>query len=818
MSRRVIKFWSVLLSILTIATGCHPLQPHYFFEDGDLSHYLDVATQIEHPDVHEAPLEEAAAAKEPLTLDNFESAERWYLTLEEVLQHTLANSQVMRTAGGRVVQPQRPFTSTIGEKAPATLTRFIGGARGRPVTTYDPALIESGNGFGNESAFQGVGVEAALAEFDATLFGTWEGRRLHRANNAPPGNPAVNTFTNEEQSDFVLGLRKNSATGGTFELRQDTNFRRNRNPVLPTTQALRQFYTADLVASFSHPLLQGAGAQYNRVAGFFGFNEFAARNQTTYDGVVIARIRHDISLAEFEAELQDLTQEVETAYWDLYFAFREFEVRREAFERVAEIWPQIKQGRIREVSGFELDQASSQYFLFRSELETALANLLGCETRLRYLMGISPSDYRLIVPADEPTSAAVHFDWHLILPEALTRRPAVRKQKWLIKRRELELIAARNHLLPRLDVNGSYRFNGSGEDLISSNRSGLQPFQPGSNAFENLTGGELQEWTLGLQLDVPIGFRSALSGVRHQELLLARERALLDDLELEISHQLGDAIRILKSQYLVTRTNLNRRRWAVRETEGIALARERGRPIEFNTLLGAQRREVDAKINYYRSLVDYNLAIMRIHYRKGSLLEYNKVFLAEGPWPKKAYFDALREARKRDSAMFLDYGFTRPKVVSRGPVPQHTGGADLMLPHGAEGYLPQEPQGEPVPAEPTPAEDEQPAEDFPNADQAAVSPSTGIAPQEEQAGPQLLIPGTASRTRPAASYVEEKPARTSSSQDDWIRSRQSPPTGRSARSAEFRARRTEQQHHESFSHQPASESFQPAAVWQGVQR
>jgi hypothetical protein len=70
---------------------------------------------------------------------------------------------------------------------------------------------------------------------------------------------------------------------------------------------------------------------------------------------------------------------------------------------------------------------------------------------------------------------------------------------------------------------------------------------------------------------------------------------------------------------------------------------------------------------------------MRLHYANGSLLEYNGVYLAEGPWPGKAYFDALRRARQRDASTFIDYGFTRPSVISRGPIPQVTG-----TPNGAQ--------------------------------------------------------------------------------------------------------------------------------------
>ena len=60
-----------------------------------------------------------------------------------------------------------------------------------------------------------------------------------------------------------------------------------------------------------------------------------------------------------------------------------------------------------------------------------------------------------------------------------------------------------------------------------------------------------------------------LSGVRHHELLIARERAILQDLELEISHQLGDAVRNLVNNYNLTQTNFNRRVAAEKEVEAV---------------------------------------------------------------------------------------------------------------------------------------------------------------------------------------------------------------------------------------------------------
>ncbi len=67
--------------------------------------------------------------------------------------------------------------------------------------------------------------------------------------------------------------------------------------------------------------------------------------------------------------------------------------------------------------------------------------------------------------------------------------------------------------------------------------------------------------------------------------------------------------------------------------------------VTLDLLLDAQRRLADAAARPdYRSQADYNRNIAQVHLRKGSLLEYNDVYLAEGPWPAKAYFDAHRRA------------------------------------------------------------------------------------------------------------------------------------------------------------------------------
>ena len=64
-----------------------------------------------------------------------------------------------------------------------------------------------------------------------------------------------------------------------------------------------------------------------------------------------------------------------------------------------------------------------------------------------------------------------------------------------------------------------------GDDLITADRRGLDFAAEGSTAWDELTEGNFQEFSFGLQLTPPrIGARKEMAGVRNGELALARER------------------------------------------------------------------------------------------------------------------------------------------------------------------------------------------------------------------------------------------------------------------------------------------------------
>ncbi len=286
---------AVIAACFVLLTGCHPQQPFYFHEDQDLSHYKGMATEIEYPDVESCTLSDVEGALRPFSLQNNQPKEVWDLKLEDAIRNALCNNKVMRSIGGQVQGPPE-FLLRNSQLAP---------------TIYDPALAES-----NPRS----GVEAALSAFD-TQFST----KIYWNKNDEPRNvsPLAWDFMppqlQQDLGTFQAQLQKTTATGGTFYLRHNVRYTRENGVSQDGTKFNdRDFgddWNVNLEAEFRQPLLQGAGVQFNRIAG-------PGAVSGVYNGVMIARIRTDIALADFEAAVRNLVSDVETAYWELYYNYR----------------------------------------------------------------------------------------------------------------------------------------------------------------------------------------------------------------------------------------------------------------------------------------------------------------------------------------------------------------------------------------------------------------------------------------------------------------------------------------------------------------
>ena len=520
-----------------------------------------------------APAESISGLPEaPLTLkrpEDLDAATYRDMTLDEAIRLALENGEVLRKLGGMILtDPERIYTEqTI------------------PLQITDPQS----------------GIEAALSAFDANLyaFGKWQNNDRRYNNQFISG--GANAFK-QDTHDYVLQMSKYTATGAQLAIRSVTDYDANNATGNITPGAWQTQFQAEM----RQPLMQGGGLTFNRIAG-------PGAVPGNYNGVLIAKVNNDLTAAEFRQQLRDYISDVITAYWDLYFAYRSLDSKRDALKLSQATWQSfnaLKNNNRR--TGTDEAMAREQYYRFKSEVNDAISGQLGVQTmerNLRLLIGITITDGILLRPADEPNEAPLVFDWDSIAIEAIQLRSELQQTRLKVKRSQMEVLAAKNFLMPELDLVSTYRIRGLGKRLTGDN-----------SAFRELGSGDYQEYEASVELRMPVGFRQAHAAVRNAQLKVQRQSTLLREQERRILRDLTNDVVECDRAYVQMQTNMNRYLAATDALKGMETNRGNGLPISLEQLLDAQRRASEAQTKYYLSLSQYAISTKNVQYQQGTLL------------------------------------------------------------------------------------------------------------------------------------------------------------------------------------------------------
>lgn len=620
---------SVVISVVVLLCGCHAHQQQQ-------SEYILPSTAVEAPKLCESTCIECEDCLAPNTVSTDVPIEFWDVSLQEVMTIALSNSKVLRDLGGQVL------------RAPESTP-----------TGFEVAISEADPLYGPQGA---------LSAFDAQLQHNTNWQNNDRVFNNETAGLGVNEFQQDLFSS-TTALSKTAATGTKFTAQHQAIFNSNNS----NANIFPNAWDTQVSGTISHPLLQGGSLAFNRIAGPNAQPGFYFSN-----GIVIARINTDISIADFEAGLVQFVRDVETAYWDLWFAYRELETVGAARDKVKSAIAMIKAGLDSgNTIGTQQLTAEMQFHALEDRYQTALSGSVSLgrsvgvyrgERQLRSLLGMPATDGRLMRPADAPVEAKLICDWKEVLNEALLRRVEIRKQGWVIKRREVELVAAKNFTLPRLDLYSTYRVRGFGNDLTG----------PGDDAgrFASASGDfwtfDHQEFEHGVQFSMPLGFRQGYAAVRFAELKLGRERAILAEQKKRVSTELSNTVgeidrthRAIEIAYARLMTALAYEDLIQKQSEATSDG-----PSRVDSRLDAIAQVAEAESQYYFVMSNYAQAIKELHAAKGSLLQLNGVCLSEGAWPSCAYDDAVN-LNSRWPVRKVQKTCQLPAPVSAGPASQH---------------------------------------------------------------------------------------------------------------------------------------------------
>ncbi|MEM6689651.1 MAG: TolC family protein [Planctomycetota bacterium] len=457
------------------------------------------------------------------------------------------------------------------------------------------------------------GPKAALAQFDTQL-----AANLNTANNDRVfNNQILGGATEELVQDLVTSqasATRTTTTGTQFSLNADHLYDNNNR----SQNTFRNYYETQWTASIRQPLLQGAGRNFNLIAG-----PSSQPGLNFSRGLWLANLDVKISQADFQIQLREYVTNLYETYWSLRRRYDQYESLQEAEALARDTWTSIRarnRAGLRGGNAAEEAQARSRYHGYRRQIQAVLSGqgvgdtggLYAIERQLRRLVGMPITDGQLLRPEDSPPMAKFVFDYDSLMARAVIHRAEIRRQDHRLRDQELRLLAAKNFMLPRLDAIGRYRGRGFGDDLTG----GGSRF---ASAYKDLFSLDHQEFEFGMEFAVAAGRRQAKAAVRNAMLQLRREREVTDQVRKEVELQIANAHSEVESAYLAMQISMEQVD-ASRDRLEASMAQFEADKIRIEFLLDAQEELLQARNQFASDSSRYAVSLINVAAKTGTLL------------------------------------------------------------------------------------------------------------------------------------------------------------------------------------------------------
>ncbi len=296
--------------------------------------------------------------------------------------------------------------------------------------------------------------------------------------------------------------------------------------------------------SITQPILRNAGYDYNE------------------SSIVIAQAGEARAEAATQYSILSTLLQAETAYWNLYRAAEILKVQKDIFDYTKKT---LDDTRTQVNAGYG---SISSVYNFEVTLSNSVSRLLSAEDALAIAVRSLKSTIQdpelsldgsvAIVPSTKPVLRTFDFNKTLLVDAAVRNRADLLGLEAAQIERTIEVLAAKNQLLPELDFIGRYNLNGfdaTGRSLPTARRDIFN-----GTAITNPSG-----FSIGVTASVPLGNEAA--NANYQSALFSRLQAIANTRQREvmIATEVLDAIdnlqfgwqQILVARYEVAAANRN---------------------------------------------------------------------------------------------------------------------------------------------------------------------------------------------------------------------------------------------------------------------
>lgn len=490
------------------------------------------------------------------------------------------------------VTPEVP-DSTVGEQVSIAevRARALKNNLSLKIANFDPLIAQTRTGEERAKFDQIVFANAKLSRKDLPQIG---GDIVKFTSENPLLDDEVVKLTQQEQQvDYVeaeLGVAIPLRTGGTVTL--STPLERKKT----AGRLGSDEYRSALRFSMSQPLLRGAGVDVNEASiRIAGFEERAVGLETRLQSIRVLSI-------------------VDKAYWEIYQAWAELDVRRQQYEIATQNLAMVNR-RVEEGLSAAIEARRAEIGVSDRVEALILANtrLKLSQRQLRFLLndGVGSMDSdRMLVPETQPTLQYYDFDRDRIVSAAMDNRLELLALELKLAADQANIDYLQNQTLPLFTLDYSYGA------LSDSERSAGRTYSNGFDRFD--------EWSIGFRFEMPFG-----NEARHQRLQRAVQQRLqrLSTQTLQeqtVRREIYDALdqveqnwqRIIAARQQVILAGVNYDAELKQFREGFRTMTE---VLEMLTRLG------EAQVKEVRAIKDYQVSLIDLAYSTGTLLGYSRI-------------------------------------------------------------------------------------------------------------------------------------------------------------------------------------------------
>ncbi len=359
-------------------------------------------------------------------------------------------------------------------------------------------------------------------------------------------------------------------------------------------------YAGRMLFTLTQPLLKGFGIKVNTV------------------NIEMARKSEKAGEAQLKMTVMNTVAEVIKAYWDLVGAMENVKVREESLanaERLLSI--SEKRREIGTAADIEVLQAKAGVATRQSELVAAQAQLESASDILKNLLLMRENDLFskvLIVPTDRPHSFENEsFDVSKLAPnidesvgKALQNRPEIAMAGLQIDIADLQVMQARNEMLPQLDLVGSYGQGGRDRSV--------------SKMFYGIRDDDETYYTYGIKATVPIGNRAGRGAFQRARLTKREMEEQKKKIEQTVMMGVHLAVRNVETNRILVESN----RQARKLQEANVIAEEKRLKLGVSTswrVLQVQTDYTMAKTMELQAQISYEKALTDLYLAEGTILD-----------------------------------------------------------------------------------------------------------------------------------------------------------------------------------------------------